>query len=120
MARAPRTSYDSGSKSNLGPQAPVLTDAAATSRDAQRIIMRNQNKLSNPFGEVNVPAPVNRQASHPYGQPASSLLPAKAGAQNKSGIFSDDEMMRIAGYEPKATKSNNPVISGYPGGRKRR
>lgn len=111
MARAPRTSYDSGSKSNLGPQAPVRSDAADTSRDAERIISRNQNQLSNPFGVVNVPAPANRNNPNPYGQPAKTLLPKVAGAQNKTNVMSEAEMFAAVG-EPRAPRGYNEVNDG--------
>ena len=118
--RSPRTRQVpiTGARPKYGPTPNVLTNAADTSRDAQRIVSQPPSPFQNPYGTVNAPAPANRNAEHPYGLPAKSLSPASAGAQNKSNLMSDDEMMKIAGYEPTATKSSNPIISGYATGRR--
>src|SRR5271170_4185518 len=75
-----------GGRTAMQPRPPVLSDAADTSRDAQRQVMQPGQPFSNPYGTVNVPAPVNRAASHPYGNPANSLLPKRAGARIETNV----------------------------------
>lgn len=109
------------SRPNLEPQAPVRSNAADTSRDAERIVSRNANQLSNPYGVVQTPAPANQNfrkaqtaglpSSRTYGSAKGGYNVTEVGCDNTS--LSADEMSAI-GYGENATKSNNPIISGFP------
>jgi hypothetical protein len=77
------------------PVAPVLTDAADTSRDAERIISRPENQLSNPYGVVRVPAPTN-PAYRSTGDPRERVNNGKPiGCANTQAT--EDEMLSV-GY----------------------
>jgi hypothetical protein len=103
------------SRTAMIPRPPVLSDAADTSKDAQRMISRPPMPFENPHGAVNVPAPVNRNASHPYGLPAKTLLPKTAGANLVSnhasihnGTATTDDMLAAVG-EPRKPSGYNDV-----------
>ena len=112
-----------GSGKVFKPEPPVLTDQARTSAGAQRILRQPAQKWGNPYNETNVPAPANRNferdqiAALPSNRGTS---PSKQGGQAKSdysvtqGTSLSDDMMAAVGYAPNATKSTNPIISGYP------
>ncbi len=107
------------------PRPPVLFDAADTSRDAQKLIVRPPQPLDNPYGAKNVPAPANRNYSQKAGLPARNLHGGAAhggseitqvGCGNTS--LSKDEMAAV-GYGPNETKGSWSIISGQPTGGKK-
>jgi hypothetical protein len=104
-----------GSSTRMQSRPPVLSNQAETSRTAQRMIPRPPMPFENPHGAVNVPAPVNRNASHPYGLPAKTLLPKTAGANLVSnhasihnGTATTDDMLAAVG-EPRRPSGYNDV-----------
>lgn len=108
-----RTGPLTGSRPNLMPQAPVRSNAADTSRDAERIITRNANQLSNPYGVVQTPAPVNQnfQRVQNAGLPAKSMLGTAKDAFNVTEVGCDSgretsaDMFDAVG-EPRAPKGS--------------
>lgn len=108
----------SGGPGQFRPTRPVKS-TANTSSDAERQIMQSPQPFGNPHGTVNVPAPVNRNASHPYGNPAKNLLPKEAGARMErnvgaaSAANTSRDMLDAVG-EPRLPKGYNPVMSGRP------
>lgn len=109
-----------GSKGNMRPRPPVRTNAADTSRDAERIISRPPMPFENPFGPANVAAPKGYSGSgRDYAGVNSPGARGKAGGYSAQNIgcantsLTPDEMAAI-GYGPNATKSENPIISGHP------
>jgi hypothetical protein len=106
------------SRPAMRPEAPVLSNQAETSRTAQRMIPRPPMPFENPHGAANVPAPTNRNASHPYGLPAKTLLPKTAGARieqslNCGNTETTADMLAAVG-EPRMPSGYNPIISGFP------
>lgn len=105
------------------PRPPVLTDAAATSRDAQNIVSRPPTPFDNPYGSANVPAPPNRNFSRDQiaGLPSRrGTSPSAQGGQatrdysvHKGTSLSADEMAAI-GYSASDTRTGNPIVSGRP------
>jgi hypothetical protein len=108
------------SRPAMRPEAPVLSNQAETSRTAQRMIPRPPMPFENPHGAANVSAPVNRNASHPYGLPAKTLLPKTAGANlvsNRASIHNGTETtqdMLDAVGEPRKPSGYNSIMSGFP------
>jgi len=113
-----------GARPEERPRPPVLTDAADTSRDAQRIVDRPSMPMENPYGPKNVPAPPNRNFARDQlaGLPSNrGTRPSAQGGQaataysvhNDTSL--DAEQMAAIG-ESKATmpKANSSVHSGYP------
>jgi hypothetical protein len=108
----PRTGYNpkTGAAPEMRPTPNVLSDAADTSRDAQRLVSQPPAPFQNPFGSVNVPAPTNARGSWREDSLDGSRG-RRVGCANTS--LSDEEMAAI-GYGPNDTKSNSPIISGQP------
>lgn len=104
-------------------QRPVLTNAADTSRDAERIISQGPAIFANEYGIANVPAPPNRNFSRDQiaGLPSRrGTSPSAQGGQatrdysvHKGTSLSADEMAAI-GYSASDTRSGNPIVSGRP------
>jgi len=100
----------------MRPRPPVLSDAADTSRDAQKQIMQPAQPFANPYGTVNVPAPVNQNFGRAQvaGLPAKNLNPKKAGGQITQdysvcrGTDTTDDMLAAVG-EPRPPKGYNDV-----------
>jgi hypothetical protein len=116
----------SASRPAMRPAPPVLSDAAHTSRDAQKIVRRPAMPFADPQGSLNTPAPtsnyVNTRKSkdnvyYDGGSPVNPLQKAggysvkEVGCGNTS--LSKEEMAAI-GYGAKDTTSSDPIISGHP------
>ncbi|MGO9590673.1 MAG: hypothetical protein ACLP3K_11600 [Candidatus Acidiferrales bacterium] len=106
----------------MRPRSPVLSDAADTSRDAERQILQPPQPFANPYGTVNVPAPTNQnfQRAQRAGLPATGRYGTSKGgyvvssASVHSGTRTSADEMAAVGYGPKDTRSDNPLISGFP------
>jgi hypothetical protein len=107
----PKTGVARNSPSRtMRPKAPVLSDSAHTSSDAQKLVRRPPAPFDNPNSALNVPAPTNPQFRS-NGNPRELVdKPRRVGVANTS--LSADEMAAI-GYSPTATRSDNPIISGF-------
>ena len=110
-----------GSRPEMRPRPPVLTNSQQSSAQAERIIQRPPMPFENPYGPANVPAPVNRNASHPYGQPARNLHGGSAGASRSvtdcsihNGTSLTDAEYAAIGEKPPSRKGQNSIISGFP------
>ena len=108
----------SGGAGQFRPRPPVLTNQATTSSDAQQITSRPASPFDNPYGSVNVPAPTNANDSHPYGNPAKTLLPKQAGARVEQYVGCGDtrttkDMLDAVG-EPRIPSGYNSIMSGFP------
>lgn len=104
-----------GSRPAMRPTPNVLSDSAATSRDAQKLVRQPSAPFQSRNNSVNVPAPVNRAAAHPYGSPASGVKPRNwTAAQPVSKPMSTSAMLAAVG-EPRLPKGYNPINSGFPG-----
>ena len=111
-----------GARPDMRPRAPVLSDAADTSRDAEKQIMQPPQPFANPYGTVNVPAPVNQnfQKAQRAGLPAKERYGTGHGgyvvsaASVHSGTRMSKDEMAAVGYGETETRSDNPIISGFP------
>ncbi|HEV2522593.1 MAG TPA: hypothetical protein VGT24_09445 [Candidatus Acidoferrales bacterium] len=76
--------------------------------------------FENPQGTVGLPAPVHPQFRSD-GNPRE--LRTKHGSSSSASLHSGTSLTReeaaAIGYDLKATRSSNPIISGYPGGMRR-
>lgn len=107
------------SRPAMRPRPPVLTDAADTSRDAQKLVRRPPEPFDNPYGAKNVPAPSNRNYSQKAGLPGKGIYGTSRGGSEISNVgvgntsLSAAEMAAI-GYGPNDTKGTWSIISGQP------
>jgi hypothetical protein len=99
-----------GSSTRMQPRPPVLTDAAHTSRDAERIIPRPPMPFENPQGSLNVPAPTHRQFRS-TGNPKELIDRSSSASIHGGTSLSADEMAAV-GYGPNDTKGTWSIISG--------
>lgn len=119
MARVPIT----GSRATMAPQAPVRT-TTETSRDAERIISQPPAPFANEYGIAKLPTGRLDMSTlgQPYGQASDVNARPQSGGKNvgcQNTSLNDDQMAAI-GYKPDATRSTNPIISGFPTGRRRK
>lgn len=109
----------SGGAGQFRPTPPVLSNQATTSADAQRVVRQPPQPFQNAVGAAELPAPTNRNAAHPYGTPAKTLLPKKAGARMEQNVGSASaantsrDMLAAVG-EPRLPKGYNSIMSGRP------
>jgi hypothetical protein len=116
----PRSGFNpkSGARPDMRPRPPVLSDAADTSRDAQKLVRRPPSPFDNPYSAVNVPAPPNAgfsRAQRPYGSTAGIRPRAGLATQPHSvpRAGTTPDMLAAVG-EPRLPKGYNPVNSGFP------
>jgi hypothetical protein len=109
---SPRAGFNpkTAARPAMQPRTPVRS-SPETSSDTERQIRQPAQPFANPQGTVNLPAP-----THPgfrsTGGPKELVDKFKdVGCKDTS---TTDEMMAAVGYSPSATKSTNPIISGYP------
>ncbi|MGA8872474.1 MAG: hypothetical protein WB460_15105 [Candidatus Acidiferrales bacterium] len=123
MASRPRTNVPiTGAKPENRPAPNVLTNAADTSRDAEKLISRPPSPFANPYGVVNVPAPSNDNfrryqtaglpAKERYGTPRGGYNVTDASVHSSTRTTKDE--MAAVGYGENDTRSDNSIISGYP------
>jgi len=106
-----------GRRQNL-PTRPVPSNAADTSRDSMRQIRQSGEPHSNPHGARQTPT--GRINNRALGIPFERQAPVNAKPQSYGKLagvantsLSAAEMAAV-GYSPTATRSANPIISGYP------
>ena len=99
-----------GSRTAMQSRSPVLANQAQTSRDAQKIVNRPPMPFDNPRGTVKAPAPSNRSGSWRVDNLQGSSG-KRAGVGN---TYLSAQEMNAVGYAPTATRSTNPIISGFP------
>lgn len=102
----------------------VLSNAADTSRDAQKLVKGSPKPQQSRNGPMNVPAGVHEsfaKAQRPYGSASSNLLPRNSSKSQPSTSYSihkgtshSASEMAAVGYEPRATMSRGAIISGHP------
>jgi hypothetical protein len=103
------------STKNMTPKPGVLANQAETSLDLQNRIMKAPQPFTNKGGAATTPAPTHSS----FGSTGSAREgQERYGGGNKHSVHSgtslDAEMMAAVGYGPKATRSDNPIISGNP------
>jgi hypothetical protein len=111
-----------GARPDMRPRPPVLSDAADTSRDAEKQIMQPADPFANPYGPLNVPAPANQnfQKSQTAGLPSKERYGTAHGgyvvssASVHSGTRMSKDEMAAVGYGENDTRSESPIISGFP------
>jgi len=96
-----------------------LLDITGTSRDAETLISRRARNPYNPKGPAQLPAGSLDMSTlgQPYGQASGVNARTRSTGSN---LMSDAEMMAAVGYSEGATKSSNPVISGFPSGKRKK
>jgi hypothetical protein len=90
----------------------VLTDSAATSRDAQKLVRSSPQPFQNRQGSAKLGARTNsafRSSANP-----KELLKHGGAGRSVSIRNAPDVNMAAVGYSAGATKSTNPIISGFP------
>jgi hypothetical protein len=103
----------------------VLSNAADTSRDGQKLVKGSPMPMQSRNGPMNVAAGVHEgfaKAQRFYGSTSSNLLPRNSSKSQPQTSFSihkgtkhSASEMAAVGYEPRATMSrNNSIISGHP------
>jgi hypothetical protein len=113
----------SGGRPQFRPTPNVLSDAADTSRDAQKFVKASPSPMQNRQGPMNVPAGVNQgfaKAQRPYGSTSSNLMPrhsSKSQPQTSfsihKGTTSSASELAALGYD-RLPKGYNSIQSGYP------
>jgi hypothetical protein len=110
-----------GSRTDMRPRPPVLSDAADTSRDAQKQILQPPQPFANRRGAEQTPAPANAS----FGRTQVAGLPAKnlRGGSSHGGSLvthigcanteTTDDMLAAVG-EPRKPKGYQSIISGSP------
>ena len=101
-----------GAKPAMTPRPPVLSDAADTSRDAQKMVSRPPMPFENPYGTKNVPAPVN-PAYRSTGSPKELVNNGSNRHSIHNGTETTEDMLAAVG-EPRTPKGYNSIISGFP------
>ena len=104
----------SGGVGQFKPTPNVLSDAADTSRDAQKLVRANPSPFQNRQGPVNVPVGrVNMQSlGIPYGAPGPvNARTRNVGTRVTAGTTA---AMLAAVGEPRLPKGYNPINSGFP------
>lgn len=104
----------SGGRPQFRPTPNVLSDAAQTSRDAQKLARSSPAPFQNRQGPANVPT--GRLNMKTLGNAYETPSPVNAktrnvGARVTPGTTAD--MLRAVG-EPRLPKGYNPINSGYP------
>jgi hypothetical protein len=102
----------SGGAGQFRPTPNVLSDAAATSRDAQKLVRASPAPFQNRQGSMNIPAP-----THPSfrANPQFSKDLLKYGATGRSVSVRNAPTVNLGAVgEPRLPKGYNPIISGFP------
>lgn len=103
----------SGGKGQFRPTPNVLSDAAATSSDAQKLVRASESPFQNRQGAAQIPAP-----AHPYYKTGSNFakqglryggVPKRVGAANTGETnYAASGDRKPGGYK------GNPIITGRP------
>jgi hypothetical protein len=101
----------------------VLSNAADTSRDGQKLVKASPSPMQSRQGTMNVPAGVHQgfaKAQRPYGSPSNNLTPRNSKASQPQTSFSihkgttSSASDLAAVGEPRLPKGYNSIQSGYP------
>ena len=102
----------SGGAGQFRPTPNVLSDAAATSRDAQKLVRASPAPFQNRQGSMNIGAP-----THPSfrANPQFSKDLLKYGATGRSVSVRNAPTVNLGAVgEPRLPKGYNPINSGFP------
>jgi len=99
-----------GSRTNMVPREPVLSNQAETSRDIAKRILRAPQPFTNTGGAATLPAPTHR-GYRSTGDP-KELIDKKTNVGCANTSLTADEMAAI-GYGPNDTKGTWSLISGH-------
>jgi len=113
----------SGGRPQFRPTPNVLSDAADTSRDAQKFVKASPSPMQNRQGPMNVAAGVHQgfaKAQRPYGSTSSNLMPRNSKASQPQASFSIHKGTTASASdlaavgEARLPKGYNSIQSGYP------
>ncbi|HKH99711.1 MAG TPA: hypothetical protein VJ999_11435 [Candidatus Sulfotelmatobacter sp.] len=102
----------SGGAGQFRPTPNVLSNAADTSRDGQKLVKASPTPFQSRNGTVDVPAPTH-PSFRANSQFSKDLL--KYGAKGRSVSVRNPPTVNLAAVgEPRLPKGYNPIISGFP------